>query len=296
MIPSNNSYYSSTSSPHRLSHHHPRVHNDRLGAGGETPLSETRRRGIRRAVVRSPGVAVARRARSRPPSQGPSPCPGRRCFRPPLPPACAEPRPPRLVPSCLDTCPPHPCQGFREPSRPLPCLPPTATTMPTTSAASKPQWTHFLRMTGRGPPSPRCRRPHLPERVGVGREGRRTPCRSRDHAAARSGASAPSSLVAVVVGGGRSPATVVSGCGGSGGIGSGGGDNGIGFGVSIVCMCGVCVRTCRLQHVAEQHVRHNHAYFYFWQGSYQTFFLAAKVPNFFFGSQNHFWQLARGNS
>jgi hypothetical protein len=24
--------------------------------------------------------------------------------------------------------------------------------------------------------------------------------------------------------------------------------------------------------------------------------LAAKVPNFFFGSQNHFWQLARGNS
>jgi hypothetical protein len=25
-------------------------------------------------------------------------------------------------------------------------------------------------------------------------------------------------------------------------------------------------------------------------------FLAAKVPNFIFGSQNHFWQLARGNS
>ena len=58
-------------------------------------------------------------------------------------------------------------------------------------------------------------------------------------------------------------------------------------------MCGVCVRTCRLQHVAEQHVRHNHAYFYFWQGSCQTFFLAAKVPNFFFGSQSaklFFWQ------
>ena len=42
-----------------------------------------------------------------------------------------------------------------------------------------------------------------------------------------------------------------------------------------------CVRTCQLQHVAEQHVRHNHAYFYFWQGLCQTFFLAAKVPNFF---------------
>jgi hypothetical protein len=27
-----------------------------------------------------------------------------------------------------------------------------------------------------------------------------------------------------------------------------------------------------------------------------NFFLAAKVPNFIFGSQNHFWQLARGNS
>ena len=64
-------------------------------------------------------------------------------------------------------------------------------------------------------------------------------------------------------------------------IGSGGGDNDIDFGVSIVCMCGVCVRTCQLQHVAEQHVRHNHAYFYFWQGSCQTFFLAAKTT---FGS------------
>ena len=218
MIPSNNSYYSSTSSPHRLSHLPPHgVRNDRLGAGGETPLSKTRRRGIRRAVVRSPGVAVARRARSRPPSPGPSPCLGRRCFRPPLPPACAEPRPPRLVPSCLDTCPPHPCQGFREPSRPLPCLPPTATMMPTTSAASKPRWTRFLRMTGHGPPSPRCRCPHLPERAGVGREGCRTPCRSRDHAAARSAASALSALVVVVIGGGGLPAAAVSRRGGSGG-------------------------------------------------------------------------------
>jgi len=100
-------------------------------------------------------------------------------------------------------------------------------------------------------------------------------------------------LAAAAAGG--SPAAAVSGRGGSGGIGSGGGDNDIGFG-EYCCMCGVCVRTCQLQHVAEQHVRHNHAYFYFWQGSGQTFFLAAKVPNFFFGSQNYFWQLARGNS
>ena len=67
MIPTNNSYYSSTSNTHCSSHRRPRVRNDRLGAGGETPLSETRRRGIRRAVVRSPGVAVAPHARARPP-------------------------------------------------------------------------------------------------------------------------------------------------------------------------------------------------------------------------------------
>jgi len=33
-----------------------------------------------------------------------------------------------------------------------PCLPPTATTMPTTSAASKPQWTHCLRTQAAGHP------------------------------------------------------------------------------------------------------------------------------------------------
>ena len=97
---------------------------------------------------------------------------------------------------------------------------------------------------------------------------------------------------------GGAPAAAVSGRGGSGGIGSGGGDNDIGFGVSIVCMCGVCVsvRTCRLQHVAEQNVRHNHAYFYFWHGSCQTFFLAVKVPNFFLAAKTTFgsWHVGTG--
>ncbi len=41
----------------------------------------------------------------------------------------------------------------------------------------------------------------------------------------------------------------------------------------------------------EQHVRHNHAYFSFWQGSCQTFF-GSQSAKFVFGSQNHFWQLA----
>ena len=54
--------------------------------------------------------------------------------------------------------------------------------------------------------------------------------------------------------------------------------------------CVVSVSTC-----CGTTVRHNHAYFYFWQGSCQTFFLASKVPSFFLAA-NHFWQLARGNS
>ena len=109
MLPTNNSYYSPTSNPHRSSHRRPRVHNDRRGAGGETPLSEMQWRGIRSAVIRSPAVAVARRARAHP-------VPGRRHVRPPLPPARAEPRPPRLVPSGLYTRPPHPYQEYREPA------------------------------------------------------------------------------------------------------------------------------------------------------------------------------------
>jgi hypothetical protein len=51
-----------------------------------------------------------------------------------------------------------------------PCLPPTATTTPTTSAASTPRWTRRRRTTGRGPPSPRHRRPHRPQQGGEGAE------------------------------------------------------------------------------------------------------------------------------
>ena len=93
-VPTNNSYYSSTSNPHRRSHRRLRVSDNRQGAGGETPLSETRRGGIRHAVVQSPAIAVARRARARPPPPGPPPGPSRHRCRPPLPPARDEPRPP----------------------------------------------------------------------------------------------------------------------------------------------------------------------------------------------------------
>ena len=101
----------------------------------------------------------------------------RRCC-PPLPPARAEPRPPRLlIPPSLDLCPPHPRQEFRKPPRhpPLPLLP-TATTMPTTSAASKPRGNRRRRTTSRGPPSLRRRRPRRPGQGGQGGrgEGRRT--------------------------------------------------------------------------------------------------------------------------
>ncbi len=53
MLPTNNSY-SSTSNPHCPSHRAPSTgHDDRQVAGGETPLSKTRWGGIRRAVVQS---------------------------------------------------------------------------------------------------------------------------------------------------------------------------------------------------------------------------------------------------
>jgi hypothetical protein len=164
MLPTNKSNYSSTSNPHRLSHHRPRVvHNGQQGAGGETPLSEMQRRGIRSAVARSPAVAVAPRVRAHTPPPGPCSGPSWRCFCPPLPPTRTEPRLPCLVPSGLDTRPPHPCQEFREPPCPPPRLPMTGTTTSTTSEASTPQWTCCWRTTGGRPPSPRHRPPRRPE-------------------------------------------------------------------------------------------------------------------------------------
>jgi hypothetical protein len=170
----NNSYYSSTSYPHRPSHCRPRVRDDRRGAGGRPPPSETRRGGIRRAVVQSPAVTVTRHAQARPPPLGPRPGLDHRRPRPPPPPACVEPRPPRRVPPGLDLCPPHPHQEFRKPPcrPPLPLLP-TAATTPTTSAALKPRGNHHRRTTSRGPPCPRCCRPCRPGRGGRG-EGCRT--------------------------------------------------------------------------------------------------------------------------
>jgi len=43
-----------------------------------------------------------------------------------------------------------------------------------------------------------------------------------------------------------------------------------------------------VQHVAEQNVRQNCAYFYFWQGSCQLLFLAVIVPNFFLTAKTTF--------
>ncbi len=189
MLPTNDCNYSSTSNPHHRSHRCLRVRNNQQGAGGETPLSETRRRGIRHAVVQSLAIAVARRARARPLPPGPRPGPSRHNCRPPLPPARAEPRPPHLVPSGLDTRLPHPCQEFREPPCPPPCLPPTVTMTPTTSAASTPRWNRRRRTTGCGPPSPHHRHPHRPQRGGGGVQNT-APCHSRDLAAALSGTSA----------------------------------------------------------------------------------------------------------
>jgi hypothetical protein len=132
MLLTDDSYYSATY-PHSPSHRHPRV--TKIDGGREkrppTP-SETRQGGIHRAVVRSPAVAIARRAQARPMPQGPHPGrgPGRQRCCPPLPPARAEPRPPRPVPSSLDHRTPHPRQEFREPPRPPPPPPPPPPTPP----------------------------------------------------------------------------------------------------------------------------------------------------------------------
>jgi hypothetical protein len=73
--------------------------------------------GIRRTVIRSPAVTVSRHAQAHPMPLGPrSGLNHRRCC-PPLPPARAEPRPPRLIPPSLDLRPPHPRQEFRKPPR-----------------------------------------------------------------------------------------------------------------------------------------------------------------------------------
>ena len=102
------------------------------------------------------------------PSSPPAPCPRlgpdhRRCH-PPLPPARATPRSPRLVSHLR---PPHPCQELRKPPHrpPLPLLP-MATTTPTTSTASKPRGNRRRRMTGRRLPSPCHCRPCHPGRGG----------------------------------------------------------------------------------------------------------------------------------
>ena len=157
------------------------------GARRETPPLKRDGGGICHAVVQSPAVTVARHARAHSLPLGPRTGPGHRRCRHPLPPARAEPHPPRLVlvPPGLDLRPPHPRQQSRKPPRRPPSLsPPTATATPTTSAASKPRGTSRRRTSGRGPPSPHRRRPRRPGRGGEGAQNI-APCRSRDRAAAR---------------------------------------------------------------------------------------------------------------
>ncbi len=170
MLPTNNSYYSSTSNPHSRSHRRLRVRDNRQGAGGETPLSETRRGGIRRAAVQSPAIAVTRRSRARPPPLGPRLGPRRHRYRPPLlPPALSLVQPALYLPvSILVLL--TPSRNSASLPVPPPHLPPTATTTPMTSEASTPQWTRRRKTTGRGPPSPRRRCPHCPQWGGGGAE------------------------------------------------------------------------------------------------------------------------------
>jgi hypothetical protein len=104
-------------------------------------------------------------------------------------------------------------------------LPPMATTTPTTGAVLTPRWTCRRRTTGHGPPSPRRRRPHRPQRGG----GRGTehcalsllrPC-SRSVRCLRTVISRRRHLRRGIVGA-EAEVVVVSGGGGSGGRGSSG--------------------------------------------------------------------------
>jgi len=117
-----------------------------------------------------------------------------------------------------------------------PRLPLTATMTPTTSAASTPRWTCRWRTTGRGPPSPRHRRPHRPQRGGGAEHSALSLPGSRScsvrylhtiiphHQHRRRG-----------IGGAKAEVVVVAGRRGSDGRGSGGGDNRVMF--CVVC-CG----------------------------------------------------------
>jgi hypothetical protein len=205
MIPPNYSYYSySTSYPHRSSHRRPRVCDDQRGAGGDTPPSETQRGGICHARLSgprpSPSPATPELA---PPPLGPLTGPGHQRCHPPLPPARAESHPPRLVPPGLDLRPPHPRQeSHKPPCRPPPPSPPHGNNNVADQRSVK----------ATRDPSPEDVRPRAttqsasssspPSRAGGGRAQNTAPCRSRDHAAARSGTSARSSLIVFIVVGG----------------------------------------------------------------------------------------------
>jgi hypothetical protein len=199
VLPTNNSYYSSTSNHHRWSHRCLRVRDNRQGARGETPLSETRRGGIRHAVVQSPAELAPR---PRDPLPGSAATAATLLFLPPALSLVHHPVVylPASIPILVLLTPARNSASL--PAHPS-CLPPTATTTPTTSPASTPRWTHRRRTTGRGPPSPRRHRPHRPQRGG---EGCRTQCpvapRITQPLCQVSGTSARSSLIVVIVGGG----------------------------------------------------------------------------------------------
>ena len=200
MLPTNDCDYSSTSTPHQRSHRRLRVRDNRQGAGGETTLSKTRRGGIRHAVVQSSAIASPASPKLAPcprdPVPGPAATAAALLF---LPPSLSLVHPTLYLPASITVLLTPARNSARLPTPPR--LPPTATTMPTTSATWTPQWTCRRRTTCRGPSSPRCCRPHRPQRGRGGGVQNTAPCRSRDHAATLPSTSAQSYLVVVIVSG-----------------------------------------------------------------------------------------------
>ena len=205
MLPTNNSYYSSTSNRHRRSHRCLSMGTRQSTRGGRRDPPSRKRDGGASATRSSspwpsPSPAAPKLApRPRDPIPGPAATAAALLF---IPPALSLVHHPALYLPASILVLLTPARNSASLPAPPPHLPRTATTMPTTSAALTPQWTCHQRTTGRGQPSPRRHRPH-PHNGGV--EG----CRTQRPVAPGitqplcqvSGTSAKSSLVVIIVGG-----------------------------------------------------------------------------------------------
>jgi hypothetical protein len=185
VLPTNDCDYSSTSNPHRRSHRRLRVRDNRQGAGGETPLSETRRGGIRHTVVQSLAIASPAAPELAPcprdPVPGPAATAAALLF---LPPALSLVHPTLYLPASIPVLLTPARNSASLPTTPPPPSPPDGdndaddqrsvnTTMDPSSEDYRPRATQSTLLLSTPPTT-----------VGGGVQNTAS-CRSRDHAATR---------------------------------------------------------------------------------------------------------------